>query len=403
MAPTKRILRLLLAGAVGITTVAATAPAQAAAPGTKRLTVTIADYGANPAAAGWGRLTSTPAGIDCPGDCEEAFPHGATVTLTLALKRGYASAPWDVRGNDAGPGCDGGLACTLTIGPGDAAEVVAWLRPEATLHASAVGAGALRITPAEEATAPCSAGRSEGCSPRYPTGTRVTATAVPDATVPGARFVRWSDYRCRPDRRTCTLTMGGEQYLNAIFEPVFLTVHGGTFGPVSVSPPGVVCAFAPDPVTGAQTPCRIPYELGDLATIARDPALEQPPERMWTHACGGRDITCRVRMRKDEQVVAGGVPLGQIQTGQSMRFGYKGPRGGRIIVRAGGEPKICSRTCTLGGFARDSRIKISAAGSRRVKFVGWSDRVRRSTRAIYVGDPTAVQAKFKKKKKRGRR
>ena len=106
-------------------------------------------------------------------------------------------------------------------------------------------------------------------------------------------------------------------------------------------------------------------------------------------------------MRKDQTVIAGAPPLAAgPSTGQSMRFGYKGPKGGRIIVTGGGKPRSCSKTCTLGGFQPDSRIRIEGKGSNKVAFKKWSDiKGTKASRSIYVGDPTAVQATFKKKRK----
>jgi hypothetical protein len=42
-----------------------------------------------------GAVISTPAGISCPGDCEEAFTSGTQVTLTATPNSGYLFAYWD--------------------------------------------------------------------------------------------------------------------------------------------------------------------------------------------------------------------------------------------------------------------------------------------------------------------
>ena len=393
----------VLAAIFSIATLVAAPSAHAAPPGMKTVTVAVADgLGTDPTASRWGRVTSAPAGIDCPADCTADFAHGSTLTLRLTPSPGYEFGRWQVSGNDSG--CDTALVCRLTIDAGDAADVAAVMNPQASLRLTPQGAGAMTVVPAEAGVpaVPCTSTDSTACTPRYPKGARVRVTATPDATVPGARFVRWSDYRCRPAARSCTLTMDGEQPLTAVFEPVFLTVHSGVFGPVSVSPPGVRCTFPDDPATGFAAPCTIPYALGPLVTIARDGAVAPPPGFFWTGACGGTDVVCRVRMRKDQFVVAGGVPLLPTGPGQSMRFAYAGARGGKIVVRRPGRgAQTCRRTCTLGGFQPDSRIQVRAVGSRRVAFSKWSDiRVRRASRSIYVGDPTAVRATFKKKRRR---
>ena len=43
----------------------------------------------------------------------------------------------------------------------------------------------------------------DACLSRYPNGTLVTVTAVPVPAVPGARFDRWSDYRCADEEPVC--------------------------------------------------------------------------------------------------------------------------------------------------------------------------------------------------------
>ncbi|MEA2418516.1 MAG: trimeric autotransporter adhesin [Thermoleophilaceae bacterium] len=392
---------LLPAAIAVIVTLVAAPGAHAAAPGTKTVAVAVTDViGTNPTAAGWGRVTSQPAGIDCPTDCSEDFAHGSTVSLTVTPTPGYVLRDWEVSGNDSG--CEAALVCTLTIGAGDAAVVAAAMSPQASLALTPHGAGVMTVAPAEagQPAVPCTSTDRTACVPRYPKGARVTVTATPDATVPGARFVRWSDYRCPPTGRTCTLTMDGEQFLTAVFAPVFLTVLPGTFGPVTVSPPGVACTFAPDPATGTASPCRVPYALDVLATVTRNPAVLPDPGDGWIGACFGSEVACQVRMRSDQTVIAGSPPQGGGPgTGQSMRFGYAGSKGGRITVTGAGSVRTCRKTCVLGGFQPDSRIQIRASGSKTVTFAKWSDiKVKQASRSIYVGDPTAVQATFKKKR-----
>ncbi len=271
-----------------------------------------------------------------------------------------------------------------------------------TLSASAQGAGALTITPAEagQPALPCSPQDRSGCSPTYPKGTRVTLTAVPDATVAGARLERWSDYRCPDDGPRCTLVLNADEVLDAIFAPVFLTVQEGSFGPVYVTPPGQDCTFARDAVTGVAAPCRIPFEPWSLAAIARDPALAGNPQHGWSGGCFSREAVCRVRMRRDQTVVAGDLPRpASPGPGQSMRFGYAGPKGGQIRVTGAGATRTCKKTCILGGFAPNSKIRVSARSSKKITFKRWSDiRDTKTSRLVYVGDPTALQVVFKKRR-----
>jgi len=71
-----------------------------APPGQHRLTVWV---------QGKGRVTSSPAGIDCEtASCSADFPSGTTVTLTPAPASGYGFAGW-------GTDCSGAGGCTLPL------------------------------------------------------------------------------------------------------------------------------------------------------------------------------------------------------------------------------------------------------------------------------------------------
>jgi hypothetical protein len=64
---------------------------------------------------GSGSVSSSPAGIDCPSDCDEAFDEGSSVTLTADPDPGSGFAGF------SGAGCAGDTTtCTITVGSGDA-------------------------------------------------------------------------------------------------------------------------------------------------------------------------------------------------------------------------------------------------------------------------------------------
>jgi hypothetical protein len=380
-------------------------PAAAAEPGSATVTVRLIDDAAladNPKASTWGKVTSEPAGIDCPGaPCAHDFPIGSRLALTVTPTPGYAFGSWGVTGADTGTACDTARVCALTVGPG-AVDVVATLRPATRLFAIPEGAGTLTIDPGEDGAPvqPCTVERPLfgdlplPCSPRYPTGTSVRVTAVPDPSVPGARFVRWSDYRC-PRSASCTLRMRGDMYLTAFFSPVYLTVQAGAFGPVEL--PGHLCGFMPgDPL------CQYPYPLSAKVTLRRDPAKEQPgvdpgfgnqPCAVgaceWTGSCTGAGGTCKLTMLKDEFVRAGTDRTADAptRTGDALQIQYQGRRGGTITIRGpGSRQQPCPVTCSVAGYRRGDRVSVAAASTRRARFVRWSDAFPRRTRSVVVGD-----------------
>jgi hypothetical protein len=72
---------------------------------------------------GQGTVTSAPAGIACPGDCEESFPDGTAVTLTATPAAGSSLATWAGNCSGTEPTCvldmTGSRAATAIFGSGE--------------------------------------------------------------------------------------------------------------------------------------------------------------------------------------------------------------------------------------------------------------------------------------------
>ncbi len=63
----------------------------------------------SPAGSGSGAITSSPAGISCPGSCQHGYAQGTVVTLTATPASGSTFAGW------SGAGCSGTDACQVTM------------------------------------------------------------------------------------------------------------------------------------------------------------------------------------------------------------------------------------------------------------------------------------------------
>jgi len=67
------------------------------------------------AGPGSGRVTSSPAGIDCGSDCSEAYATGTSVTLTARPDYGYVFAGWSGACSGTGPTCTVAMNAARTV------------------------------------------------------------------------------------------------------------------------------------------------------------------------------------------------------------------------------------------------------------------------------------------------
>jgi hypothetical protein len=146
-----------------------------------------------------GKVTSTPAGIDCGDDCSESYSSGTQVTLTATADQGATFLGWD------GGGCSGTGTCTVTM---DQPLVVAanFKGPDLNVHKAGSGSGTVTSTPA-------GINCGDDCSETYTSGTEVTLVAHADAI---SEFTGWSGGGCA-GTGTCTVTMNDNIDVTAEF------------------------------------------------------------------------------------------------------------------------------------------------------------------------------------------
>lgn len=146
-----------------------------------------------------GKVTSSPAGIDCGKDCSESYPAGTKVTLTATPDPGATFIGWD------GGGCSGTGACVVTMA--QPIQVAAKFQgPDLNVALTGPGSGKVTSTPA-------GINCGNDCSQSYTSGTAVTLTAAPSTD---SIFGGWRGGGCS-GTGTCTVTMNNDKNIVATF------------------------------------------------------------------------------------------------------------------------------------------------------------------------------------------
>lgn len=162
-----------------------------------------ASYTLTVAVTGNGQVDGTPGSIKCPSACSATVLDGTVFTLTAKPSSGYVLAGWS-------GACQGtSLTCTVTLR--SSATATANFVPLYTLSVGRSGKGSVVSNPDGIS---CGTGKSGSCSTKFPQGTRVTLTAVPD---PGSTWTGWAG-ACTGTALTCTVPMSNNTSVNANFK-----------------------------------------------------------------------------------------------------------------------------------------------------------------------------------------
>lgn len=151
-----------------------------------------------------GKVTSSPAGLDCSAQCSASFPRGTQVTLTAASQEGFEFAGWQGACSGTEPSC--------VLSTEGTPSVTASFRatPMVSLLVTKVGSGA-GVVRADGGGISCGA----SCGGRFKPGTTVTLTAAPEAA---SYFKGWSG-ACSGASLSCQLVLGTDSAVNAEFAP----------------------------------------------------------------------------------------------------------------------------------------------------------------------------------------
>jgi len=230
---------------------------------------------------GSGSVTSSPAGINCPGDCSQQYNQGTSVTLTAHPASGQRFKQW-------GGACSGSASsCTVSLSANKSVSAEFEVIPTTsqTLYVFISGSGSVTSSPAG---IDCPG----DCSQRYSQGTSVTLT--PDADS-GWQFKQWGG-ACS-GTGACTVSVTSFKYVRAVFEinstiQHALTVSVDGSGSVTSSPAGIDC---PGDCSG---------QYNEDTSVTLTPHADTGWQfRQWSGDCSGTGA-CIVPMTSGKNVTA---------------------------------------------------------------------------------------------------
>lgn len=152
-----------------------------------------------------GSVQSSPAGIDCQGDCFEEYEEGTVVELTAAAEPGFAFDGWT-------GDCTGTGTCQVTMDQ-DRSVQASFTDNRLLLQVDVFGEGRVTSSP-EGIDCPGT------CSAPFVPGTAVTLTSQPD---PGFEFLEWGS-DCAGSAG-CQVTLDVPRQVDAIFSSAPIIVN----------------------------------------------------------------------------------------------------------------------------------------------------------------------------------
>ncbi|MGC2447769.1 MAG: alkaline phosphatase family protein [Candidatus Sulfotelmatobacter sp.] len=286
-----------------------------------------------------GTITSSPAGISCPGTCTASFPQNMQVTLSATPGTNDLFGGWS-------GACSGSSTCKLTM---TAAETVtATFAAGATLTVTTAGTGTGKVT-----SSPAGISCPGTCTAKFALNTQVTLTEAPGATY---YFGGWSG-ACS-GTTTCSVTMKAAENVAAAFSPagvLTITESGNGTGTVTSSPAGINC-----PGT-----CTATFPPSTQVTLSETPGANYYFGG-WSGACSGM-ATCSVSMTVPESVVAA------FTSGDVLTVTTSGSGAGTVTSSpAGINCTTGSTTGCTAAFPPNTAVTLNETTTPPNVFSGWS-------------------------------
>lgn len=226
--------------------------------------------------AGAGSVTSLPAGIDCPGDCDESWALTQSVELTASPDPGSYFAGWS-------GDCTGTGACSFAMAVDRTVTATFGLLRNLDVALAGSGGGIV-------ASVPAGISCPGDCNEAFADATPVTLAATPS---PGSYFIGWSG-ACAGSG-DCDLVMSADLAATATFgllRTLSVTTAGTGAGSVASAPAGIACP----------SDCSQAYVHGIVVTLTATP---EPGSFFidWTGDCTGSGA-CEPVLTADRTVTA---------------------------------------------------------------------------------------------------
>ncbi len=287
------------------------------------------------AGAGAGRVTSVPAGIDCPGDCDESWVLTQNVELAATPDPGSVFIGWS--GDCAGSG-----ACSFDMSVDRAVTATFGLARTLDVVIAGAGGGTVASVPAGIA---CPA----DCTEEFADGTAVALFATPAA---GSFFSGWSG-SCSGSGG-CDLILSANRAVTATFglaRTLDVTLAGAGSGSVASVPAGIAC---PGDCTEA-------YADGTAVALTATPAAGSFFSG-WSGSCSG-SAGCDLTMSANRAVTA---TFGLLRT---LDVTLSGTGSGSVASVPLGI--ACPGDCTE-AYADGTAVTLTATPGAGSSFIGWS-------------------------------
>lgn len=315
---------------------------------------------------GPGRVTSAPAGINCPGDCEEDFPDNTAVILTPTPDPGNSFTGWsgDLGGTNSPD--------TITLDT-DKSVIANFAATTNTLTVTNTGSGT-GLVRSDPAGLKC----KSRCSADFNQGSVVTLTAQPDND---SIFAGWSGGGCTGSG-DCNLILAQDTPVKAIFDQrtrysLEVTRAGTGGGRVSSASGSIDCG----PI------CENSYNEGDVVTLTALPDNDSIFTG-WSGDCSGTGPACPVTMSANRRVWAGFSPKTATLTVELTGDGWGAVIADSVRINAPGADTV---TVTV-----NSPVTLYARPDDGSRFAGWShgDCPGDGECTVTVSDDTTVAAGF---------